>query len=161
MKILDLGLKFAPEKSLDKFETYIYLKKFMRKLNLKKHFFTNKDTRIRKEPLYVHTGLKNNSIFNPTTSGNQCMGAFQKMVEDDLRKLDKRSNHKTKHVWKTIKALGERKEVVIRPADKGGGLVILNKSDYEEEIENLLWVENTYKKRNKNPKRTYEKKLKA
>lgn len=33
MKILDLGLKFAPDKSLNKFETYINLQKFMRKLN--------------------------------------------------------------------------------------------------------------------------------
>lgn len=54
------------------------------------------------------------------------MGAFKK-IEEDLRKLEKNNNHKTKKIWKTIKALGKRNEVVIRPADKGRGLVILNK----------------------------------
>lgn len=38
LKVLDLGLKFAPDKSLDKFEVYIDLHKFMRKLNTKKTF---------------------------------------------------------------------------------------------------------------------------
>lgn len=126
MKILDLGLKYAPEKSIDKFETYIDLKKFMRKLNLKKLFAIN-NSKTKEEPLYVQTTLKNNSTFNPPTSGNQSLGAFQKMVEDDLRKLENRNSHKSKNVWKTNKALGNRKEVIIRPADKGGGLVILNK----------------------------------
>lgn len=46
--------------------------------------------------------------------------------------------------------------MVIQPADKGGGLVILNKKDYEDEMETLLKVENTYKK--VNPKKKYEKK---
>ena len=62
-------------------------------------------------------------------------------------------------MWKTIKEIGNKNEVIIRPADKGGGLVILNKADYEEEMENLLRVENTYKKLKGNPKARYIKKL--
>lgn len=99
----------------------------MRKLNLRKHFLLNNNPKTNEESPYVQTTLKNNSTFNPPTSGNQCLGAFQKMVEDDLRKLEKRRSHETKNAWNTIKSLGKRKEVVIWPADKGGGLVILNK----------------------------------
>lgn len=127
---------------------------------MRKYFEGNKNSNTHVEAPYVQTTLRNNSIFNPPTSGNQCLEAFQKMVEDDLRKLEKQKNHRARNVWNTIKSLGKRKEVVIRPADKGGGLVILNKSDYEEEMENLLRVENTYSKLKKNPKRIYEKKLK-
>lgn len=72
------------------------------------------------------------------------------MVEDDLAKMEKKDTG-IKNIWKTIKEIGNKNEVVIRPADKGG-LVILNKKDYEEEMENLLKVENTYKKLKGNPK---------
>lgn len=65
------------------------------------------------------------------------------------------------NILKTIKEIGKKKAVVIRLADKGGGLVILKKNNYEKEMENLLKVENTYKKLKGNPKLRYEKKLKA
>lgn len=116
MKILDLILKCAPDKPLDKFEVK---KKFMRKLNLKKHFALNKDTRTLEDTAFIQTYLKNCSILNPKTPGNQCLGAFKKMVEDDLGKLIKR-NTRTKNIWNTIKQIGKKNEVIIRPVDKGG-----------------------------------------
>ncbi|PIO27890.1 hypothetical protein AB205_0053650 [Aquarana catesbeiana] len=99
------------------------------------------------------------SAAGPKTPGSQCLNAFKKMVEEDLRNL-RRKDRKGRHVWDAIKKIGERHEVVIRPADKGGGLVILDKKDYQEEMENLLRVENTYKKLKSNPKKKYQKKLK-
>lgn len=39
MNILDLGLKYAPDKNLNKFETYIDLQKFARRLNIKSSSF--------------------------------------------------------------------------------------------------------------------------
>lgn len=38
MKILDLGLKYAPGKPSDQFEVYIDLQKFLRNVNLQKIF---------------------------------------------------------------------------------------------------------------------------
>lgn len=38
-------------------------------------------------------------------------------------------------------------------------MVILNKKDYQEEMNNLLRVENTYRKLKVNPKKKYEEKL--
>lgn len=71
MRILDLGLKFAPEKSLHKFKVFIDLQKHLRKLDIKKHFALNKDTRVIEDPEFVQTNLKINSVFNPKTPGNQ------------------------------------------------------------------------------------------
>lgn len=65
------------------------------------------------------------------------------------------------NILKIIKEIGKKKEVVICPADKAAGFVILNKKDYEEEMQNLLKVDNTYKKLKENPKLRYKKKLKA
>lgn len=81
------------------------------------------------------------------------------MVEEDIKSLGK-SSKKTRHIWRTIKEIGNKHEVKIRPADKGGGLVILNKKDYLEEMNNLLNTENTYKKLKGHPKNKYKKKLK-
>lgn len=114
----------------------------MRKLNLKKHFALNEDKRLPEISGFAQTTLRNNSIFNPKVPGSQCLEAFKKMVEDDLKKLE-RMGSKNMKIWKTIKEIGKKKEV---PADKGGDLVILNKKDYEEELENLLRVWNTYNK---------------
>lgn len=112
-----------------------------------------------KPPELTQTTLRNDSIFNPKIPGSDCLGAFKKMMESELRKLEKKES-KNKNIWKTIKDIGKKKEVVIHTADKGGELVILNKKYYEDEMENLLKVENTYKKIKSNPKKQDEKKLK-
>lgn len=39
MRVLDLLLKYAPPKNMNKFEVYIDLQKFVRKFNIKKAFF--------------------------------------------------------------------------------------------------------------------------
>lgn len=91
--MLDLGLKFAPDKALDKFEAYIDLQKFMRKLNLKKHFAISTESSIKDTPEYIQTNLKNNSTYNPKTPGSQCLTAFKKMVEEE-----KEGKKKEKHL---------------------------------------------------------------
>lgn len=42
------------------------------------------------------------------------------MVEEDIKHLERKQRRGNKNIWRTIKQIGE-KEVVIRPADKGGG----------------------------------------
>ncbi|PIO11720.1 hypothetical protein AB205_0093780 [Aquarana catesbeiana] len=162
MKTLDLGLKYAPEKCLDPFEAYIDLQKFIRKLNIRKFFAMKGENKLLMEkeaPIYKHSQLKNNSVFNPNTQQNESLTTFKKMVEQDIRKL-KPKKVKAK-IWKTINEIEKKKNIIIRPADKGGGLVILNKKDYESEMEKLLAIPNTYKKLRGNPKAEYKKKLKA
>lgn len=74
LKVLDLGLKFSPEKDADKFEVYIDLQKFMRKLNLKKHFAI-KGGKIQSE--FTQTTLHNNLIFNPKVPGSNRLGLLK------------------------------------------------------------------------------------
>lgn len=50
--------------------------------------------------------------------------------------------------------------MVIRPADKGGGLVILNKTDYLAELNRLVEDRDTYEKLRGNPTNKYKAKLK-
>ncbi|XP_077334619.1 uncharacterized protein LOC143975965 [Lithobates pipiens] len=146
-------------KDLDKFETFIDLQKFVRKLNIKKFFANTKNTGKEKEELsFRHSQLRNNSIFNPNQQQNEEIKVFRKMVERDIRELTIKPSKK-KGIWKTIKQLEKKKDIVIRPADKEGGLVILNKADYEQEMANLLNIPDTYKQLKQNPKEEYNKKL--
>lgn len=79
--VLDQVLKFAPTKNMDKFETFVDLQKFGRKLNIKKHFAIKEDTNKAIPPeKYTHSGLRNKSTFNPKTSGHQFIDVFIKMV---------------------------------------------------------------------------------
>lgn len=80
------------------------------------------------------------------------------MVESDLKVLG-RKQPRNKNILKIIRNIEKKKDVVIRPAEKGRGLVILSKKDNEEKMENLLRVENAYKNLKNNPKKEYEKKL--
>lgn len=82
------------------------------------------------------------------------------MVEYDIKKL-KVVKSKQNNIWTTIKKIEKNKGVIKHPADKGGGLVILNNKDYEMEIKNLLRVEGTYKKLKINTKKGYKKDLKV
>ena len=67
--------------------------------------------------------------------------AFDKLAKEEPTGLPRRFEE-------ALKQLGKRNEIIITHADKGGGIVILNKSDYNDKIMNLLNDENTYKKKN-------------
>lgn len=88
MKILNRGLKFAPDKSLDKFNTYIDLHKFIRTLNLKKYFVQQPGiSGTLHIPEYTHSNLKEKSTFMPYTTNNECIEAFKKATLKDLDNL--------------------------------------------------------------------------
>lgn len=50
-----------------------------------------------------------------------------------------------------LKSLREIPEIIIRPADKGVGIVIQDYMDYDEEAINILSDHNYYRKMDKDP----------
>lgn len=58
-----------------------------------------------------------------------------------------------------IESLRKRKELVIRPADKGGGVVLQSKEKYMAEIDRQLGDGNTYQQLRSNPTSTNKKEL--
>lgn len=72
-------------------------------------------------------------------------------MKGDIKKLKVKKNREG-NIWKTITNIEKIKRVVIRTADKEGGLVIHKNKDYELEMENLLKMES---------KKGYKKKLKT
>ena len=136
LSVLDKGLKFAPPKRLDKFGTFIDIQKYIRKINIQRYLITNP---IRNEPRAatsgtVHSGLRNPSLFNPSVPAAAAVNIFKDLVLKDLAEIpDRRNSH---HPVSSVgfKSLCQNKDIIIRPADKGGGIVILDKPDYETEM---------------------------
>lgn len=60
-----------------------------------------------------------------------------------------------------LKQICARNDLVIRPADKGGGVLILNKADYLTEMNRLLSDITTYTKLANNPTVKFKKELKS
>lgn len=64
--LLSKGLKFAPPKKLNKFQTYMDIHRFVCKVNIKQHFATNQTTQnMVAQQHFQHSGLSNASTINP------------------------------------------------------------------------------------------------
>lgn len=170
---LDRGLKYAPHTNTKNFQLFIDTNLFVRKLNIKKFFATANTTNhaglttasvattpeIRNNfvsPVPVlppsrpirHTKFKNNSTFNPAIPNNNYVETFKKLMFKDIRSLDCKkkggSYYLNQQIHRGTNSLSTNENLVIKPADKGGGIVILNKTDYKLEMENLLSDVDTY-----------------
>ena len=88
---------------------------------------------------FEHKSLKPKSTFNP-------VGPFQLetmfySIEQDLHRLKFRQPKKknlTQEEYKSIKSLKNNPDIIIKPADKGSAVVILNKDNYIAEGERQL-----------------------
>lgn len=69
----------------------------------------------------VRSQLKNRSLFNPSVHSNEHVEVFNQMVLHELEKLKINKMKDPQENKLGIKQLEERKNVVIRPADNGGG----------------------------------------
>lgn len=84
---------------------------------------------------------------------------LKKLVLQDLDTLKLKRASDLLHIKKGIQTLTKRKDIVIRPADKGGEVVIHSKEQYMKEIDRQLLDESTYVKLLGNPTTQYKKEL--
>ncbi|XP_073481353.1 uncharacterized protein [Aquarana catesbeiana] len=158
--VLDSGIKYAPKATFNQFEAFIDLQKFIRKLSLKKYFLEKEESQHQHtDTVYKHSKLRNKSTFNPRSTTNQHIEVFKRLVEKEIRNIKPTKSSKDR-IWQGLRKLEKRKNIVIRPADKGGGVVILTKEDYYKELERLVKDPSTYQPLKKNPNRELKKKLK-
>ena len=60
--------------------------------------------------------------------------------------VTKNKSNILKNEWKAVKSLKENDSIVIKEADKGGTVVVMNKSHYYSMVVQILQDEVTYKK---------------
>uniref|UniRef100_A0A8C5QWW5 Reverse transcriptase n=1 Tax=Leptobrachium leishanense TaxID=445787 RepID=A0A8C5QWW5_9ANUR len=82
--------------------------------------------------------------------------AFEQMVSLDIRRTgSSKCNYKPRNLTKLefegLQSLAKNDSLVVKPADKGGGLVVLNREQYHHESVRLLGDPNTYQKLTNDP----------
>lgn len=88
LSVLDKGLKHAPPKKLDKFNTFIDIHKYIRKINTQRYLPSNPyRTNQAATSGAVHSGLSNPSLFSPPVPVAPAVKIFRDLVLEDLAKL--------------------------------------------------------------------------
>ena len=162
LNVLDTGLKCAPRKAMNKFNIYIDTHKFIRTLNLKKYFLSHPveaSMRSTTANRNIDSGLKNKSLFNPQNSNNHYIEVFKQLVLKDIEDLPQKKDINPEYIREGIKLLEDKKNIIIRPADKGGGVVVMDKDYYHQQLSTLLEDRTTYKRLNSDPTEAYKTQL--
>lgn len=134
LTILDKGLKFAPQK---KFHTFIDIHKFVR-LIFNSILFLTRLIIFKELPIQVRYTLSKPSLFSPPVPATPAVTIFSDLVLKDLAKLPPKKIFNQSFSMAGFKSLCDRKDLVVRPADKGGGIVVPDSSDYVNEMYRIL-----------------------
>ncbi|XP_069822511.1 uncharacterized protein [Dendropsophus ebraccatus] len=152
MSLLQKGLSFCPTPNFDTFKLEQELNRFFRTLRLKVHFQNINTNTERPAPLGMftlkETGLRNPSSYNPPRHHHP-IETYITLVQRDItsvitniRKGQYRLQHNFSHQERlALNSLTKDKELIIKPADKGGAM---DRSYYITEIHSQLNDNNTY-----------------
>ncbi|CAJ0946010.1 unnamed protein product [Ranitomeya imitator] len=166
--VLQKGLSFCPTPSFNGFILDQELHRFFRSLRLKVHFNSN--------PTEERTADVNNSSQSVTSFQLKQLGLrvssnynrprtyhpvetyislVKRDVEADLKSIQKGSIriHRNLSVIEkdALRNLKENKRIVIKPADKGGSIVVMDKSHYTSIIQSQLNDRTTYQSIDRDP----------
>ncbi|KAJ1192916.1 hypothetical protein NDU88_002222 [Pleurodeles waltl] len=92
------------------------------------------------------SGLKPRSRFTPILTSDNSIDVFYKLVTRDLHKLENQytlgrktwTHNLSPQEQKALRSFDDIKEIVIKEADKGGNIVVMNRKDYVGEIDRQL-----------------------
>ena len=148
--LLQKGLNFCPtpgEPSLA--DIHSDLEKFHNNLRWKQHFQNLRKTEtIMERKLLTSKILKTDSSSRPPP-GSSHLETYATLNEIELNKtkiISPKQKNLSAEEKRSIKNLFNDRTITIKPADKGGAVVIQNTTDYIKEAERQLSNENFYKK---------------
>lgn len=180
---LSKGLSFAPTTTTNDFETVIDFEKFFRKLRLRELFHNTPSNTLHPPTTNESTPtsipeastsapeasssvsgkglLRPKSTFIPPRNRNASLDTYCRLVEHDVKTALKSKrqykvyNNMPKSEREALAELNNDRTVVIRPADKGGALILQNTIDYEKEIHRQLGDSNFYTRLPSDPTTKY------
>ena len=128
------GLKFTPTPQHDNTEELRKdLSEFHRRLRLQEYFLNSEKST---NPSIV----KNKSNFQPPKGRNDKLEMFINVNESFVKNAEKRSiNHNINLKERNaLKSLQNDTDIIVKEADKGSGIVIMNKTYYKSKILEML-----------------------
>ncbi|CAJ0939379.1 unnamed protein product [Ranitomeya imitator] len=164
LRLLQKGLSFCPTYRFDSFQFDIDLQRFYRNIRLKAHFSEFKSVDlyppiIETTPINIKDlGLRVPSKFSPPKN-KPPIETFIGLIEREASEFHKqilrgnfmfRSNLEPAE-FTALKALMDDREIIIKPADKGGAIVVMDYSYYRSEILSQLSNREVYLPLDNNP----------
>ena len=150
VSVLEKGITFSPTPGeCDISETHHEVQKFLRRILLKVHFHDNVDTANNSYYGDLPKGLlkfKPQSKWTPRSS-DPILRAFIYNVEKDLstlKPIHSKQFNLTRMERQSLKTLESNKDIIIKKADKGSSVVVMNKEDYIKEALRQLSDTNFY-----------------
>jgi hypothetical protein len=150
IELLSHGLKFTPTPAQNLPELEKDVKDFCRKLRLREHFYNeNNDTDDDDHNHNPEDLVANKSNFNPKRNKNilldTCIDTITKTA-CELSSLPVKNvkNNSTKSNKKALIDLQNDPNIIIKEADKGGAVCIMDRAYYGNKIKEMLQDENTY-----------------
>ncbi|XP_069508487.1 uncharacterized protein [Ambystoma mexicanum] len=149
--VLTRGLSFVPSNTTNCFHLDQELSTFFRSIR-RKAYFKDKELTEQEED----SGLRVPSSFNPRENETPAsIITFERCVKKEMTKLqDARENQRpniSTEEHKALRSLSNNKQIVIKMADKGGGIVVQNLNQYKNMVNCLLDAITNYKKVKKHP----------
>lgn len=139
IKLLSKGLKYTPTPSSNKQELRKDIKEYTRKLRLAE-YFNNTESDEENENTQLDL-VKNKSNFNPKKGRNNILDTvcetLQNLPLDSTECISTKQNL-SKEETNALKSLASDENIVIKEADKGGAVVIMDTVYYEQKIMDML-----------------------
>ena len=153
VKLLMKGLKFTPTPKPNEIEVKSDIKSFTRKLRLAEFFEPDENEESDSDEESDSVGetqplVRNKSDFVPPRGRDKHLDKFCDFVEDININVKQARSNLTKGESKALYDLRNDKNIVIKEADKGGAIVIMDKEFYKEKLLSVLNNEIYYKKCN-------------
>lgn len=151
--VLSKGLSFVPSKHTDPFMTKIELFKFFRSIKLRSFFTTSSVSLTQPSAATVSRDASVKSHFRPKSTfmppvPNPSVQTFCRLVDQEVSDQFSRTTHFYPNLSTrerdALRALSEDDSIVIKPADKGGAVVIQDKAAYRNEILHQLGDQEFY-----------------
>jgi hypothetical protein len=158
-KLFTKGLKCVPTRRyIDLGRLLTDLKEWERRMRLKEYFYNEEMNDFNETDIK----LKKESIWTPDKGRDKWLDTYIEEVKDDvLNGLHRNFKMNiTPSEEKEMKDLLNDPTIIIRPADKGSGIVILGANSYAENLEQEIHDNSTYKEVPTDLRRTIENKVK-
>ncbi|CAJ0929564.1 unnamed protein product [Ranitomeya imitator] len=140
------------------------LQRFYRRIRLVTHFSKVENTRVSDPSIHRalisidQFGLRNKSTYRPP-SGSHAVETFIEFVDKAFAQLRRDSDSGKLHFLPNLtnldlqasQILREDKNIIIKPADKGGAIVVMDRTDYIKEAYRQLGDNTVYIKLSKDP----------
>lgn len=183
LEVLSLGLTFSPTSRFDTFSAVKDLHLFARKLLFKIYYLKNLQTglttqeerealenlesllreQVSTEPSHFPTTLIPSSTRFPPLSMYSNIETFVKMVTSEFSKISTSVTHDncTRAQRTAIQDLKKMKDVIFKPSDKGGNVVVWPIKSYEKEVYRQLRDTQCYQRLTFNPTAKYQQELQS